>query len=187
MMREADKRSAWRGAPMLPTEERVASVLRNTLSPLDQQLDGDIKLNLQSDLLVKMDMATMAASVEGRSPFLDHHVAAFAWTLPDRYRLRNGVPKSVLRDAYRGRLTDEVVSAPKRGFEIPLASWLNNELKTVLMDTLGQPDAHIRSYIDSDVIDGVLAQKMMMDRNWAYIVYSWLVLELWLREEQTRA
>jgi asparagine synthase (glutamine-hydrolysing) len=131
-------------------------------------------------------MATMAASVEGRSPFLDHQVAAFAWTLPDHYRLRNGVPKAVLRDAYQGRLTDEVLTAPKRGFEIPLASWMKNELKEVLMDTLGQPSALIREYIDAALIDGVLAQKVLMDRNWAYIVYSWLVLELWLREEQTR-
>ncbi|WP_407542126.1 asparagine synthase (glutamine-hydrolyzing) (plasmid) [Deinococcus radiomollis] len=187
MMNEADKRSAWQGPPMLPTEERVANLLRDDLPGLDRQLDGDVKINLQSDLLVKMDMATMAASVEGRSPFLDHQVADFAWTLPDHYRLRKGIAKAVLRDAYRGKLTDEVVTAPKRGFEIPLESWLKNELKEVLMDTLSQPNALIRSYIDAAMIDGVLAQKMLTDRNWAYIVYSWLVLELWLQEEQTRA
>lgn len=186
MLRESDKRLAWLKAPMLPTEDRLESLFRPELKPLDRQLDADVKIILQSGLLVKMDMATMAHSLEGRSPLLDHQVAEFAWRLPDAYRVRRGTLKAVLRDAYRGRLPDEVITAPKRGFEIPMEQWLGHELRPLLMDTIGAPTALIRGYLDSSFVDAVLRRDVLQDRNWAYIVYAWLVLELWLREEQER-
>lgn len=186
MLRQEDKVRIWRGAPMLPTEMRIGSVQRPELSALDGQLAADARINLLSDLLVKMDMATMAHSLEGRSPLLDHKVAEFAWTLPDSYRIRGGTPKAILRDAYRGRLSDEVVGGAKRGFEIPLVGWLEGELRTVLMDTLGSPKALVRSYVDGDFLDALLRREVMTERNWAYIVYALLVLELWLQEEKNR-
>lgn len=186
MLREGDKREVWSGAPMLPTEDRIASVQRPELGALDRQLAADTRINLLSDLLVKMDMATMAHSLEGRSPLLDHKVAEFAWTLPDHYRVRGSLPKAILRDAYRGRLSDEVISGAKRGFEIPLVGWLQNELRPILHDTLGHPDALVRRYIDGAFVDALLQRQVMTERNWAYIVYALLVLELWLQEEKNR-
>lgn len=186
MLRQEDKVRIWRGAPMLPTEMRIASVQRPELSALDGQLAADARINLLSDLLVKLDMATMAHSLEGRSPLLDHKVAEFAWTLPDSYRVRGGTPKAILRDAYRGRLSDEVIGGAKRGFEIPLVGWLEGELKPILMDTLGSPAALVRSYIDGDFLNALLRREVMTERNWAYIVYALLVLELWLQEEKNR-
>ena len=184
MLREDDKRRVWRKAPMLPTEDRIASVQRMELGALDRQLAADVQVNLLSDLLVKMDMATMAHSLEGRSPLLDHQVAELAWRLPDEYRVRGSMPKAVLRDAYRGRLSDEVISGAKRGFEIPLAGWLNNELRPILTDTLASPTAEVRSYLDGAFIDALMHKEVMQDRNWAYLVYALLVLELWLQEEK---
>lgn len=184
MLREGDKRQVWRRDPRLPTEDRIASIQRHELDALDKQLAADAGINLLSDLLVKMDMATMAHSLEGRSPLLDHKVAEFAWTLPDSYRVRGGTPKAILRDAYRGRLSDEVIGGAKRGFEIPLVGWLEGELKAILKDTLGDPRALVRSYLEGHFIDALLERQVMTDRNWAYIVYALLVLELWLQEEK---
>jgi len=186
MLRETDKRQFWLKGPMLLTEDRVASFQRPELGALDRQLAADVYINLLSDLLVKMDMANMAHSLEGRSPLLDHHVAEFAWHLPDAYRVRGGIPKAVLRDAYRGRIPDEVIDAPKRGFEIPLVGWLNGELREILVDTLGAPTALVRGYLEGGFIDALLRREVMTDRNWAYIVYALLVLELWLQEEKNR-
>lgn len=184
MLREADKRRVWRKAPMLPTEDRIASVQRMELGALDRQLAADVQVNLLSDLLVKMDMATMAHSLEGRSPLLDHRVAELAWRLPDEYRVRGSMPKAVLRDAYRGRLSDEVISGAKRGFEIPLAGWLSGDLHSILTDTLASPTAEVRSYLDGAFIEALLRKEVMQNRNWAYLVYALLVLELWLQEEK---
>lgn len=182
MLREADKQRLWLGAPQRPTEVRVAEEIRSDLGSLDRQLFADIRLNLLSDLLVKMDMATSAWSLEGRSPLLDQELADFVLRLPAGQRLRGNRPKALLRDAYQGLLPDEVVRGKKRGFEIPLAKWLRNEFRPVLMDTVGAPDAQVRSWLDGAWIDKLLAGNAMQERNWAYIVFSVLILELWLRE-----
>jgi len=182
MLRETDKATVWRGSPQRPTEEWINSILFEGLSPLDTQMFGDTQINLLSDLLVKMDMASMASSVEARSPFLDHVLAEFAASIPDRCRLRGLKTKAVLRDAYRGLLPERVVSGPKRGFEVPLKAWLEKDLREILNDTVVPASASIRSYLDGGFIDGVLSGRTMRDRNWSYIVYALLVLELWLRE-----
>src|SRR5207302_9768465 len=136
MFREADKQQIWRGGVMRPTEDWIESVLPAGLSGLDTQLYGDIFIILLSDLLVKMDMATMAASLEGRSPLLDHTLAEFTASLPDSYRLRGWRLKALLKDAYRGRIPDEVLRGRKQGFEVPLRSWLRQDLHGLVMDSL---------------------------------------------------
>lgn len=183
MLLEADKKAIWRGGKILPSERLVDSVLEKFkgLSPLDQQMGADVNINLLSDLLVKMDIATMAYSLEGRSPFLDHHVAEFAAQLPDKYKVA-GQTKRILRDAYRGRLSSEVLNGAKRGFEIPLEAWLNSELKQLLQDTLGASDARVNAWIEPTFVQGLLRGTLMRDRNWKYLVYALLILELWLRE-----
>ncbi|WP_216320885.1 asparagine synthase (glutamine-hydrolyzing) [Deinococcus aestuarii] len=182
LLQEADKRSLWRRAPGLPTEDRIESLLDPRLPPLDRQLDADVRLNLLSDLLVKMDIATMAHSLEARSPLLDHRVAEYAARLPGGYRVRGATPKAVLRDAYRGRLPDEVVRGAKRGFEIPVERWLREDLRPLLHDTLGAPDARVRGWLDPAFVDALLARRVMADRHWSAVVYALLTLELWLRE-----
>ncbi len=183
MLREPDKAAVWRGAPSVATETLISNQFDQALGALDQQMATDIEFNLIPDLLVKMDIATMAHSLEARSPFLDHRVAELAWSLPDRYKLRGSTPKAVLRDAYRGLLSEEVLHGAKRGFEVPLKSWLETDLRALMLDTVGSRGALVRSYLDGQFIDDILEQRSMVDRNWAYIAYALLVLELWLRSE----
>ncbi|MEL6178631.1 MAG: asparagine synthase-related protein, partial [Myxococcota bacterium] len=154
-------------------------------STLDTQLGGDQRLILLSDLLVKMDMATMAASLEARSPLMDHELAEFTATLPDHYRVRRNTPKAILRDAYRHLVPTEVTQAPKRGFEIPMNRWLETDLKPILMDTVGAHDARVRDWFSRHLIDGLLAGNLFQERNRTYLLYALLVLELWLRQEES--
>lgn len=187
MLRELDKRTAWRGGSVLPTERLVEATQRPGFSDLDQLILTDLSLNLQSDLLVKMDMATMRHSLEGRSPFLDHEVAEFGWRLPEKYRVRGRVTKRILRDAYRGQLNDEVVHGAKKGFEVPMASWLAGPLKPVLHDTVGSRNARIRDYLDGGLVDGLLDGTALQGRNNTFVLYALLVLELWLTESESNA
>ena len=184
MLREADKQSLWRRERQRPTEERVSEEIRSDLGSLDRQLYADMRLNLLSDLLVKMDIATSASSLEGRSPLLDHELADFVLRLPATTRLRGNRPKALLRDAYAGLLPEEVVQGKKRGFEIPLVRWLEQDFRPSLMDTLGAPSASVRTYLDGRTIDLLLDRKTLHDRNWGYIVFALFVLELWLREQK---
>jgi asparagine synthase (glutamine-hydrolysing) len=182
MLLESDKQQIWKGSRMRPTEEWIESILPQGLSGLDTQTAGDLRVILLSDLLVKMDIATMAASVEGRSPMMDHRLAEFTAGLPDSHRLRRFQPKRLLRDAYRGRLPDEVLGGRKRGFEVPLKEWLEGDLREILGDTLGSSSARVRDLVADSFVDGLLDRTVLRDRNWAYLVYALLVLEIWLRE-----
>ena len=178
----------WLGPPhMRPTEDWIETLLPQGVSALDTQLGGDHWIILLSDLLVKMDIATMAASLEARSPLLDHVLAEFAVTLPDHYRVRRGQPKAILRDAYRGRIPTEVTEAPKRGFEVPMIRWLDHDLKPLLMDTVGSPSARVRDWFSGRQLDALIDGSALQDRNRAYLLYSMLVLELWLRQEEADA
>jgi asparagine synthase (glutamine-hydrolysing) len=187
MLFEPEKRRFWKRSPMRATEKLIEDCQPESMPMLESQRATDLNFILGSTLLVKMDMATMASSLEARSPLLDHVVAEFSATLPPHFLLRHGRTKAVLRDAYRDRLPPEVVNGRKRGFEIPLVSWLKTELKSVLMDTVGSPGARVRSYLDGDFIDDLLARRTLTDRNWGYLVYALLVLELWLRAETDSA
>jgi asparagine synthase (glutamine-hydrolysing) len=129
-----------------------------------------------------MDMATMAHSLEARSPLLDHKLAEFVVSLPADQRLRGRKLKSLLRDGWRDQLSEEVIQGKKRGFEIPLESWLGGVLREPLMDTLAPASARVRSYLDGSLIDGLLEGRGLSDRNRPTLLYSLLVLELWLRE-----
>ena len=183
MLRESDKRAHWVGPPVEATERLVRETFAPGISQLDQQLKSDRHINLLSGLLVKMDMACMAHSLEARSPLLDHVVAEFAWRLPDGYRVRRGTPKKVLRDAYRDALPSRVTSGTKRGFEIPMGEWLAGDLKPLLHDLLSSPNARVRDFIDDSLITALLDDEGFADRNRAYLLYALLVLELWLEQE----
>ena len=183
MLRESDKHAHWVGPPVGATERLVRETLVTGISQLDQQLESDRRINLLSDLLVKIDMACMAHSLEARSPLLDHTLAEFAWRLPDGYRIRRGTPKMILRDAYRDVLPSGVTAGAKRGFEIPLSEWLAGDLKPLLHDLVGSPNARVRSFVDDSLITALLDGSGFTDRNTAYLLYALLVLELWLEQE----
>jgi len=136
MLREVDKSPFWKGSYTRPTEDLVASKIRLDQSVIRQLLSSDRELILLSDLLVKMDMASMAASIEARSPFLDHELAELAISIPDSYLFRGRQTKSILRDAYAGRLSSEVLSGAKRGFEIPMSRWLEVDFSDLIGDTV---------------------------------------------------
>ena len=180
-LRQVDKQQHWRGPAVRSTEEWLESVQPQGLGALDTQTATDIRVNLLSGLLVKMDMATMAHSLEGRSPLLDHRLAEYVASLPPGFRLRGGRLKSLLRDGWKDELPAEVISGRKRGFEIPLDRWLAGDLHELLMDTLGSSSARIREFLDGRFLDRLLGQQTLAERNWPTLVYSLLVLELWLQ------
>lgn len=183
MFMENDKAGIWRKQAKLPTERLVKETVRAGLSHLDQQLFSDISLNLLSDLLVKMDMATMAASIEARSPLLDHRLADYVWRLPDHVRLNARSPKALLRRAYSGILSDEVLLGKKKGFEVQMSQWLDGPLAPIWRDLVLDPNSKVKDYIDPEAIVSLTRGDGFTERNVTYIRYSILVLELWLRRQ----
>ncbi len=103
---------------------------------LNDFLMADTKLVLPNDMLTKVDLMSMANSLEVRVPFLDHLVAEFAFSLPVDYKIYGKMRKRILRDAFKEILPAGLYNRSKKGFEVPLLKWFRNELKGELDNQL---------------------------------------------------
>jgi asparagine synthase (glutamine-hydrolysing) len=146
---------------------------------LERILYLSMKLYLQDDILVKVDRASMANGLEVRCPLLDPEFVEFACQLPMKYKLRGLKTKYLLKKAARGLLPDEIIDRRKKGFGIPIARWLRNELKDFMLDSLDETKikrqgffnyAYIRKLIDDHL-------ERRMDNRKA--LWSLLVFQIW--------
>ncbi|MDF1881429.1 asparagine synthase, partial [Sulfurimonas sp. MAG313] len=139
----------------------------------------DFKTILNGDLLVKMDIATMAHSLEGRSPFLSKELLSFAPSLPSSYHVQGKTTKRLLRDLAKKYLPENIIHQPKRGFEIPLKKWVNNDLKSLINDTLGA-NAYVHNYIEKQDLNNLLNNTLSIPaEKRAKMLWTLLSLELW--------
>lgn len=141
----------------------------------------DFQLILADDLLSKMDIATMAHSVEGRSPLLDTQVTEFSWSLPERWLIGSTKTKPLLRALARARLPNAIRTAPKRGFEVPVARWLREDLSDVVSDVLLAADSRVVGLGDPGAIRALVRGTDAFAGNRPQVIWSLLMLELFLR------
>jgi asparagine synthase (glutamine-hydrolysing) len=149
---------------------------------IDRLLDVDVQTYLPDDLLVKIDIATMASSLEARSPLLDHRFAEFAATLPSRDKVRGREKKVALRRALRGWVPDEVLDAPKRGFPVPLAEWFRGELREYVGDLLLDPRTRARGYFRDEYVRELVERHTSGTEDHSRGIWTLLNFELWHRE-----
>ncbi len=146
-----------------------------------QALHTDINTYLPDDLLVKMDIASMAHSLEVRSPFLDHYLLEFAASLPSNLKVRWGRGKWILRRSLRGLLPKGVLQRRKRGFTPPLERWLQEDLREMVWDLLTDQRARERGYFRPERVERLIREHMEGVRNRHYQIWNLLMLELWHR------
>src|SRR3954469_1564566 len=149
---------------------------------VDRMLAVDIETYLPDDLLVKIDIATMAHSLEARSPFLDHQLLELAARLPARMKLGRGGGKRILKRALRGMVPDEVLDRPKMGFGVPLKHWFRGELRDPLRELLLDPAAHCREYLVGSEVEQLLAEHAAGYYDHAQRLWALVQLETWHRE-----
>jgi asparagine synthase (glutamine-hydrolysing) len=141
----------------------------------------DIQTYLPDDLLVKVDIATMIHSLEGRSPFLDHELAEFAARLPAGYKLRGRTSKYILKQALRNYLPESILHRDKQGFGMPVGRWFRRELRSVAYDVLLDPHTLQRGILDGDAVRALLDEHVSGQVNHGYRIWQLLFLELWFR------
>jgi asparagine synthase (glutamine-hydrolysing) len=146
---------------------------------LDSMLDADVNNYLPDDLLVKMDVATMAYSLEGRSPLLDHKVMEFMARVPANLKLRNGESKHLLKSALRKILPDEILDRRKMGFGVPLGRWLRTDLREMLVDTVLSDRALARGYFRREAVQEMMKTLLAGSDRFQYQLWSILLLERW--------
>jgi len=103
---------------------------------INEVLYTDMQLVLPNDMLTKVDLMSMANSLEVRTPFLDYKVVNFAFSLPQSSKIDQNLKKKLVQDAFRPLLPDELYNRPKHGFEVPLLKWFQNELRSLINDDL---------------------------------------------------
>jgi len=148
---------------------------------INATLDVDVNTYLPNDLLVKVDIATMAHGLEARSPFLDHEVMEFCASLPAHMKLRGSNKKYLLKKAVRDLLPPEILHRPKMGFGVPIDHWLRNELRDFAYDMLLSPRSIQRGYFKREVVERLLHEHVNKVRAWHYPIWNLLMLELWHR------
>ncbi len=149
---------------------------------LDRLLYTDVNLYLPETLLVKIDIASMANSLEARSPFLDHRLMEFVARLPADWKLSGGTTKVILRELFRDKLPEGILRRGKMGFGVPLAQWFRTELKDMLYDLLLDRRSVERGYFREEFIREMIDEHISGRWNWQYQLYNLLMLELWHRE-----
>jgi asparagine synthase (glutamine-hydrolysing) len=184
---EGAKSAFWRGPDVRPTEDLLDAWYAEAASsdPLDQLLEVYSRSWLPEDLLMKADKATMAASLELRTPFLDHRLVEWAGRLPQRWKVgsrRDGwVSKRILREFARSRLPGSVIARPKQGFPVPAYGWLADGLDAWALTRLTGPDARAVELVDPAASQRVVERAARGDAAAAHGAWGLLVLEEWLR------
>jgi asparagine synthase (glutamine-hydrolysing) len=148
---------------------------------LEAAVSTDVRLNLPDDLLVKMDIASMAHSLEVRSPFLDHRVVEFAARLPSSLKLRRLAQKYLLKRALKGVVPDSILRRPKMGFSVPLGHWFRDELKEMAFDLLLDGRALQRGYFRPEAVRKYLQEHISGSAHHHSQLWNLLVLECWHR------
>ncbi|MDP8230823.1 MAG: asparagine synthase (glutamine-hydrolyzing) [Candidatus Gorgyraea atricola] len=148
---------------------------------VDKVMSADIRTNLLDDLLVKMDIATMANSLEGRSPFLDHRMMEFAATIPSSMKIKGTRLKYILKQALSDVLPKEILSRGKMGFGVPIDRWFRDELKDYSHEILMSSKCINRGYFKKEGIKALLDGHCEGRANNGARIWSLLNLELWHR------
>lgn len=148
---------------------------------LNATLDVDVNTYLPDDLLVKVDIATMAHGLEARSPFLDQDLMEFCASLPASMKLHWWTKKYLLKKAAKDILPRKILHRPKMGFGVPIDHWLRHELRDFAYDVLLAPRAIQRGYFHKKVVERLLNEHVQKIRAWHYQIWNLLMLELWHR------
>jgi asparagine synthase (glutamine-hydrolysing) len=148
---------------------------------VDAALLTDQMTYLPNDLLVKVDIASMANSLEARSPFLDHKVIEFAASLPENLKMRRFETKSLLKKVAARLVPPEVVYRRKMGFGVPIGNWFRGEMKNFVRDRLLSEKSLNRGIVKREMLEKYVREHTEAERDHTFQIWTLLMLELWFQ------
>ena len=151
----------------------------NGIGIVDAMLLTDQMTYLPNDLLVKVDIATMAVSLEARAPFLDHHVIEFAASLPEKLKLRRLTTKYLLKKVLRKLLPSENLDRRKMGFGVPIGHWFRGKMQPFLREVILSDKALRRGLFKPEAVRQLVELHTRGERDYSHQLWTLLMLELW--------
>jgi len=148
--------------------------------PIEAMMELDAVTYLPDDILVKVDRAAMAVSLETRVPLLDHDVYEFAWRLPMSYKVRDQQSKWILRQVLYKHVPAALIDRPKRGFAVPLATWLRGPLKDWAAALLEPNRLHRQGLFVCEPIQQKWRQHIAGQRDWSAQLWGVLMVQAWI-------
>ena len=147
---------------------------------VEEMMYQDTVTYLPDDILVKVDRASMGASLETRAPFLDHEIIEFAWSLPLSMKVRGGTGKYILRKVLERFVPKNLTDRPKAGFVIPIGAWLRTELRDWAESTLDPGKIRELGYLDAHVVQTKWQEHVSGKHDWEPQIWNILTLQSWL-------
>jgi asparagine synthase (glutamine-hydrolysing) len=179
------------------TDEQLKAVLTNTnfealsthykskelkaefSTPLSYMMAIDYQTYLLDDILQKVDRATMTASLEGREPFLDHRVIEWAATLPDDFKYHNGEKKYILKEIVHDYIPKEMMDRPKMGFAIPIAHWLQNDLRELVEEHISEKNIREQGLFNWEFVAKLKADFFGGKKEFDVKLWYLLMFQMW--------
>lgn len=152
------------------------------IDALDWLMQHDQSFYLPDCLMVKTDVASMANSLEVRSPFLDHEFLEFAASIPSSLKRNAAGRKVILKSAVKDLIPAEIVDKPKTGFGLPIAKWFRTDLAPMLKETLLSETFAKRGLFEFSMLKKMIDDHIEGRRDWSNRLWAFLFLELWFRE-----
>ena len=172
----AERHLSWMGS--FPARGVVESEFAE-VDPLNQVLMLDMRYYLENDILVKLDRASMMASLEGRVPLLNNDFVAYATALPMRMKLRGLRSKYLLKRALRGILPDDILDRPKKGFGIPVAEWFRGPLREQLLSVLSPERIRREGFFEPGMVARLVDDHLAGRRDNRKQLWTLFAFESW--------
>jgi len=150
---------------------------------INSMLAADIGFSLAGDMLVKTDRMSMANSLEVRSPFLDRDLVEYAFTIPGKMKIGNFNGKKILRETFKDRLPKWSLNFPKKGFEIPISDWLQNDLKNLVEDVTTKNNLNKLGIINCSIIDEWKQGLYSGKRDTSWQLWTLIAYKQWLESK----
>lgn len=152
------------------------------LSFIEKMMVSDFEMYLPDDILVKVDRASMANSLETRVPFLDHEIIEFAWKIPFNFKIRNGQGKWIIRQILKQYVPEKLFVRPKMGFGIPIGDLLNGSLQNWADEMLSREQLSKHNILNFNTVSKMWNDHKSKKKNWQYALWSILMFQSWYND-----